>query len=450
MLSFSRFVIFGEIGFINLILFCMLLTEDFLHYLWKFRLFNHVDLQTTEGETIEILSPGLHNTHAGPDFQNAKIKIGDTVWAGNVELHISSSDWERHGHTQDNAYQNVILHVVYRDDEPIFLLNNRRIPTLQLHNRIPDELYSRYHNLIFGEQTIIPCGAAIGSIDSLTLHNWLTRVLVERLEKKSAAVINALNLNRGDWEETFYQFLAANFGFKTNALPFELLAKSLPQVILAKNKNNPMQIEALLFGQAGFLNRDFKDDYPNTLKKEYAFLSTKYKLKPIENHLWKFMRMRPQNFPTVRLAQFAALVVDSNHLFSKVLYTDDVKTLRSLFTDIKVNPYWDTHYRFDTESNLSLKNIGKASVDGILLNTLALFLFSYGRHNQLQHYINRSLQLLEHLPNENNNIITDFVNLGVKINSAFETQALLELKNNYCSYKKCLECGVGNKILKLA
>jgi hypothetical protein len=427
----------------------MIFPEDFLHYVWKFKLFERADLRTTEGEELEVFSAGLHNSDSGPDFQNARIRIGDTVWAGNVEVHLSSSDWQRHGHTTDDAYSNVILHVVYRDDVPLILANGRKVPTLELSNRIADDLYNRYHQLIFGNQSVIPCEASIGSVDGLTLHNWLTRVLVERLEKKSAAVIAALNLNRGDWEETFYQFLAANFGFKINALPFELLAKSLPQNILAKHKNNPMQIEALVFGQAGFLASDLKDEYPLKLKTEYEFLSKKYKLQPIENHLWKFMRLRPQNFPTIRLAQFAALVVNSNHLFSKVMEIKDVNGLRNLFTDIHVNPYWETHYKFDTESVLTAKNLGAASVDILLLNTLALFLFSYGKHNQLQHYINRSLQLLEYLPNEDNNIVADFVNLGVKINTAFESQALLELKNNYCNYKKCLQCGVGNKILKL-
>jgi hypothetical protein len=428
----------------------MLFTEDFLHYVWKFRLFDRANLQTVNGEAIEIFSAGMHNTHSGPDFDNARIKIGDTMWAGNVELHLSSSDWKKHNHTTDNAYGNVILHVVYRDDEPVILPNGRPIPTLELKDRIPDDLYNRYHNLVFGTPTIIPCEATIGKLDDFTLRTWFTRVLIERLEKKSEAVITALEHNRGDWEETFYQFLAANFGFKTNALPFELLAKSLPQNILAKNKNNPLQIEALVFGQAGFLDADVVDEYPQKLKTEYAYLRKKYNLTSIENHLWKFMRMRPQNFPTIRLAQFAALIVNSNHLFSKILDIKDIAGLRNLFTDIKINPYWETHYRFDKEAKPSSKNLGAASVDVILLNTLALFLFSYGKHNQQQYYIDRSLKLLENLPGEQNNIIADFDNMGVKANTAFESQALLELKNYYCNYKKCLQCSVGNKILKLA
>ena len=428
----------------------MLFTEDFLHYIWKFRLFNRIGLQTTTGEELEVYSPGLHNTHAGPDFQNARIRIGETTWAGNAELHISSSDWQRHGHTTDNAYDNVILHVVYRDDQPLVRTDGRRVPTLELKDRISPELYNRYHNLVFGNQTIIPCEGTINTVDGLTMHNWLTRILVERLEKRSEAVISALTHNRGDWEETFYQFLAANFGFKINALPFELMARSLPQNVLAKHKNNPMQVEALIFGQAGFLKDDLTDEYPRILKNEYDFLSKKYRLTPIENHLWKFLRMRPQNFPTIRLAQFAAMVVRSNHLFSKIMEIQDVKNLRDLFADIHVNPYWETHYRFDKESKPAGKSLGEASINTLLLNTVALFLFSYGKHLQLQRFISRSLKLLENIPGEQNNIITDFANLGVKINTAFESQALLELKNNYCDRKKCLQCGVGIKILKPA
>lgn len=425
----------------------MLFTEDFLHYVWKFRLFDKTNLKTVEGESIEIFSAGMHNTHSGPDFHNARIKIGDTTWAGNVEVHVPSSDWRKHNHTNDAAYNNVILHVVYRDDEPVTLPDGRHLPTLELENRIPPDLYNRFHSLVYGNQTIIPCEGSIGHVDDMTIRTWLTRVLIERLEKRAETVIKALNNNRGDWEETFYQFLASNFGFKTNALPFELLAKSLPQNILAKHKNNSMQIEALIFGQAGFLEGNVIDDYPKKLKEEYNFLRKKYSLTPIDNHLWKFMRMRPQNFPTIRLAQFAALIVRSNHLFSKILDIREVKSLRDLFTDIQVNPYWEDHYRFDIPSKPSPKNLGASSIDVLLLNTLAVFLFSYGRHLQLEYYTSRSLKLLENLPAEENNIIADFGVLGVKAKNAFESQAILELKNNYCNFKKCLHCGIGNKIL---
>ncbi|TWR25816.1 DUF2851 family protein [Mucilaginibacter pallidiroseus] len=428
----------------------MLFTEDFLHYVWKFKLFNRIGLRTAGGEELEVLSAGQHNHNAGPDFHNARIRIGETTWAGNAELHISASDWQRHGHTTDGAYDNVILHVVYHNDVQLMRADGKPVPTLELKNRIPEELYGRYHNLVFGNQSIIPCEANINTVDGITMQNWLTRILVERLEKRSEAVIAALNHNRGDWEETFYQFLAANFGFKINALPFELMAKSLPQNMLAKHKNSPLQIEALIFGQAGFLRDDLTEDYPQQLKREYDFLRKKYNLQPIEQHLWKFMRMRPQNFPTIRLAQFAALILQSNHLFSKVMETEDVASLRKLFSSIEINHYWETHYHFGKESKPLGKSLGTASINTILLNTVTLFLFSYGRHLQLQHFVNRALKLLENIPGEQNNITADFSSLGLKINSAFESQAFLELKNSYCNHKKCLQCGVGIKILKPA
>jgi hypothetical protein len=270
------------------------------------------------------------------------------------------------------------------------------------------------------------------------------------LEKRSVAVMKALEVNRGDWEETFYQFLAAQFGFKTNAVPFELMAKLLPQLTLGKHKNNSLQIEALIFGQAGFLEDDVKDEYPKKLKEEYQFLQKKYDLKPIEKHLWKFMRLRPQNFPTIRLAQFAALIVKSNHLFSKVLDIKDTDALRKLFTSLEINPYWETHYRFDAASKSISKSLGQSSIDILLLNTFVLFLFSYGKHTQQEYFINRSLKLLEKLPSEQNKIVTNFDSVGIKVNTAFDSQALLELKNNYCDHKKCLQCGVGNKILRMA
>lgn len=428
----------------------MFINEDFLHYVWKFRLFERADLKTTAGDRLEISSVGMQNHNAGPDFSNARIQIADTTWAGNVEVHIKSSDWHRHHHTNDGAYRNVILHVVYKDDEPLNAPDGRPIPTLVLNDRIPPDLFERYQRLMYGEKQFIPCEKSIHRVDDLTLKNWLTRVVVERLEKRSENVIQTLDRNRGDWDETFYQFLAANFGFKVNALPFELLARSIPQIILAKHKNNPLQIEALLFGQSGFLDEDFTDEYPQKLKAEYQFLKHKHNLQPIEKHLWKFMRMRPQNFPTIRLAQFAALITESNHLFAKVLDIKHTDDLRKLFNRLTVNEYWETHYRFDTPSKPAAKSLGTSSIDVLLLNTFVLFLFSYGMYTKQQYFISRAMKLLESLPAESNSIIDGFTAIGVKTKSAFESQALLELKNNYCDHKKCLNCGVGIKILKSA
>ncbi|WP_342648625.1 DUF2851 family protein [Mucilaginibacter sp. CSA2-8R] len=428
----------------------MVFNEDFLHYVWKFKLFDFKDLTTTDGQKLDVISVGMHNLNAGPDFSNSRIRIGDTTWAGNTEIHLAASDWEKHKHTTDNAYDNVVLHVVYRNDQSIAAPDGRTLPTLELRDRIPADLYLRYHQLLLvNERRIIPCQATLKTVNAINLHSWLTRVLVERLDKRTSAVIDALKNNQGDWETTFYQFLAANFGFSVNALPFELLAKSLPQNILAKHKNNALQIEALIFGQAGFLNEEYLDEYPQRLKNEYSFLRKKYQLSPIEKHLWKFMRLRPQNFPTIRLAQFAALVIQSQHLFSKILEFKDVRDVKELFSNIDVNTYWETHYRFDQESKLLSKTFGKASVNLLLINTVALMLFAYGRHYKQEQYVDKSLLLLESLPFERNHVVDDFEEMGVKIKNAFESQALLELKNNYCNHKKCLQCGIGNHILNL-
>ena len=425
----------------------MLFTKDFLHYVWKFKLFDFRNLQTADGEAVEIISAGTHNFDAGADFQNVRIKIGDTVWAGNAEIHVASADWHKHNHSDDNAYNNVILHVVYCNDQPVILPNGKALPTIELLNRIPAELYGRYHHMVYGNQQIIPCEGTIKTVSSLSVHNWLTRVLVERLHKKSVVVINALQINTGNWEETFYQFLAANFGFKINALPFELMAKALPQGLLAKHKSSALQIEALIFGQAGFLEDDFTETYPLKLKAEYSYLQKKYNLVPIEKHLWKFLRLRPSNFPTVRLAQFAGLITQCNHLFSKILEEQTVAGLRKLFSNIVVNEYWDTHYRFGATSKFSIKSFGDASIDLLLMNTVAVFLYSYGNHYKLPAYVNRSLELLEQLPVEHNYIVDDFKELGIKAKSAFESQGLVELRQSYCNHKKCLQCGIGNQIL---
>lgn len=427
----------------------MYFPEDFLHYIWKFRLFHQSALQTKCGQAIEISHTGIQNQHAGPDFQDARMRIGETLWAGNVEVHIQSSDWQRHHHSDDDAYNNVILHVVYEDDQPVKRRNGVIIPTLILKDRIAADLFFRYEKLISGYLKVIPCEHMIANVEAITWQNWLTRVLVQRLEKRSEQVEIALLANKGDWEDTFYQFLASNFGFKTNALPFELLAKSLPQLILAKHKNNALQINALIFGQAGFLGDKFQEDYPLTLQKEYGFLRRKYRLHPIDKYLWKFLRLRPLNFPTVRLAQFAALVLQSNHLFSKILEIEEPEKLRSLFSEIRVNAFWDNHYHFNKLGIPSIKNIGKQSVDNVLINTVALFLFSYGKHHQSDGFINRSLALLENIPAESNSIVKNFTEFGIKIENSYDSQAVIELKNTYCDHKKCLNCGIGNSILKL-
>ncbi|PWS28556.1 DUF2851 domain-containing protein [Pedobacter yonginense] len=422
-------------------------SEDFLHYVWQFKRFDFSDLQTHEGMPIQVINSGILNKNAGPDFGNAKIQIGETLWAGNVEIHIKSSDWLKHNHQSDASFENVILHVVYQHDKDINRADGSTISVLELKDRIPNDLIDKYETL-FLTLADFPCQAQIKTVDKMLIDSFLSRILVERFEQKTTTVFETLAALNGNWDETFYRFLAKNFGFKVNALPFELLAKAIPQKILAKHKNDDLQIEALVFGASGFLNDKLQEEYPQKLLKEFKFLQKKYNVKPIDVSIWKFMRMRPQNFPTLRLAQFAGLIIKSNHLFSKILEVKDIHILRNLFENLPINEYWKTHYHFKKEASEMGMQIGKASVDNILLNTIALFLFAYGKHTANQIYINRAIQLLESLPAEQNAITDKFLEAGIKMDHAFASQGILQLKKQYCDYKKCLSCGIGIKILR--
>ncbi|MBB2144367.1 DUF2851 family protein [Pedobacter sp. LMG 31464] len=421
--------------------------EEFLHFIWQFRLYGAQKLYTTDGDVIEIIQQGILNKNAGPDFNNVKLKIKDTTWVGNVEIHIKSSDWLLHKHELDSAYENVILHVVYEDDAPIYRKDGTLIPVLVLKGLFPLRLLANYEQLISSTNNF-PCEKQIHEVDEFQINGFLSRVLVERLEQKSGEVREKLTVLKGDWDETFYHFMAKNFGFKLNATPMEMLAQSLPQQLFGKHKDNPLQIEALIFGQAGFLNQVFEDEYPQQLKREYQFLQKKYNLVPIDISLWKFMRTRPQNFPTIRLAQFAALIVNSNHLFSKILLIKSHRDLQQIFENLPVHPFWKTHYHFNKQAEDVSVQLGKKSIHNILINTLSLFLFTYGKVMDQYKLINRTFALLENLPTESNVIIQQYVAAGVNIKNAFNSQAILQLKKAYCNEKKCLNCVIGIKILK--
>lgn len=421
--------------------------EEFLHFIWQFRMYGVQPIYTTAGESIKVIQQGVANQNAGPDFSNAKLKIGSTIWAGNIEIHINASDWLAHHHELDRSYDNVILHVVYEDDVPIYRSDGTLLPVFVLKGLFPSYLLDKYEQLLTAT-TNFPCEKQIGEVDEFLINGFLARVLVERLAQKSTEVYEKLNLLKGDWDETFYHFLARNFGFKVNAVPMEMLARSLPQQLFAKHKDNPLQIEALVFGQAGFLNQSFDEEYPNLLKREYLFLQKKYQLAPIDISLWKFMRMRPQNFPTLRLAQFAALIISSNHLFSKILTFKDYRNSQVLFENLPVNPFWQTHYHFNKQTAQVGLQLGKTSIANILVNTLSTFLFAYGKLLDHHNYVTRSFYLLENLPSENNAIVQQYLLAGVYSKSAFSSQALLQLKKSYCNEKKCLNYGIGIKILK--
>ena len=422
------------------------MTEELLHHLWKFRLFNQMQLTTTAGESIDVLRTGDHNQHAGPDFFNSKIKIGETLWAGNVEVHVNASDWNKHTHEQDKSYDNIILHVVFKADQNIYRAAGDLIPTLELKQYV-DPLHIRNYQRFKASKEWIPCEKQLEYVPPIVIHTTLNRLMIERLEEKFTDLMQALRLNKMNWEETFYQLLAKNFGFKTNALPFELLAKSVPSVILAKHKNSLFQLEALLFGQAGFLEQHFEERYPQQLQNEYVFLRHKFKLISIDKHVWKFLRLRPVNFPTIRIAQFAQLIYQSNHLFSKIIETEELIRLKELL-NANVSAYWNSHYIFGKGSPVKSKKLGEDAIENIIINTIIPFLFVYGKTKGDESFIDRALGFLDEMEGEKNSIVDQWTKLNIPVKSASETQALLQLKNEYCDYKRCLQCSIGSYLLK--
>jgi hypothetical protein len=420
------------------------MSEEFIQYIWKQQLFKQRSYLASTGEKVEILQPGEQNFDAGPDFINARIKIWNTIWAGNCEVHQHASDWLKHGHNQDNAYDSVILHVVVHCDSVAKTTANRIVPTIEL--KFDKKLEKNYQNLLDSQQWI-PCAALISQIEKFHITHWLTKLTVERLEQRTEDILRHLTFSKNNWEETFYHYLARSFGFKVNAIPFELLAQSIPYSILGKHKENLFQIEALLFGQSGLLDIP-SDNYSNMLNAEYLFLQKKYALRPMPAHLWKFLRLRPSNFPTVRIAQFAALTCQSTNLFSKIIEAESVSALDSLF-QLKASSYWDTHFKFGAISKLQKKNLTRESIHLLLVNAIIPFIFVYGKQKNLSNYLEKAITFLETLGPEKNSIILKWNKIGINSVKAFDTQALLQLKAQYCQQKKCLQCEIGNRLISL-
>ena len=391
-----------------------------------------------------MVHPGRINRDAGPDFSEARIKIGTTTLVGNVELHLRSSDWAKHGHSHDAAYGNLVLHVVYEDDMPGVAGN---APILVLHDKIAPDTITRYAGLMQNVQPL-PCAGQHNVVRDITKEGWMNRLLAERWEQKLADWNLLLENSAEDWRNLLYWRMAANFGFKTNATPFLMLAQSLPINIPTRHKDNLLQVEALLFGQAGMLEDDFVDGYPRELQREYDYLRKKYKLKPIAAHLWKFLRMRPANFPTVRIAQFAALLHQSVHLFSQVVESHTVKDIEPLL-GVTASSYWDSHFRFDAAQEESApKSLGRSSIQNIIINTIAPIQFLYAARQDTIAMQEQALGLLESVPAEQNSITRLWHDNGWKAANAAQSQALIQLYNNYCTPKRCLECTVGLNILK--
>lgn len=415
--------------------------EEFLHYLWRFHLLQN-QLYTTENEKIEVLNPGLLNSDAGPDFIQAKIKIDETVWAGSVEMHLKASDWIRHRHQFDKAYNSTILHVVYTCDTEIKLENGETIPCLEIEGKFNAELLEKYEQFLKSKKWI-PCSGQLANFPKIKLSVFYSRLMIERLEEKTQSILHRLEMNKNDWEESFYQVLAGAFGLKVNQEIFQQLAESLPLKKVLWHHANLFQIEALLFGQAGLLQTStFKDDYPRSLKKEYDYLSKKYNLKPLQGHLWKFLRIRPSGFPTLRISQFAALLASEQNLFSKILETKKVDNLKLLF-NVFASAYWDTHFVWDKSTKVQIKKLSSDRVNLLLINVIVPFVFLYAKQRNKEKLMERALSFLEKLPLEKNKITAAYANEGIEFSSALQTQALLQLKSKYCDKRKCLTCPVG-------
>lgn len=421
------------------------MTERLLQFIWQHQYFTKHSLATTSGEALEILSPGLLNHHQGPDFSNARIRIDQIIFAGHIEVHCLASDWVKHNHINDAHYANVILHVVWEDDAHIRNHHNKLLPALELKTLVPKILLRRYEQLM-NKTSTIACARFLPALSALGWAKWKESLAVERLIQKANNVIEAWQQTNAHWEETFWRSLAYNFGLKLNADLFLQIAKTVSVNILAKHKNQIHQLESLLLGQGNLLHGHFTEAYPIMLQKEYIFLQKKYTLQPILLQP-NFLRMRPVAFPTIRLAQMASLIHRSSHLFTTIKELQTVEEVKQLFA-VTANDYWNDHYVLDKQAHYQVKQIGEQTLNSILINTVIPALFAYGQYYQIQAYKEKALYWLHQLKAEQNAIVKVFINHHITCTTALDSQAILQLNNQYCKLKKCLQCAVGSQILK--
>lgn len=423
-----------------------MIQEAFLHFVWQNQYFNKTDLKTQFGELVSIQKTGFHNQVAGPDFKEAELIIGQIHWAGSVEIHLKSSDWYAHQHQGDANYDNVILHLVYEHDKPVFNTDGHEIPTVALKGLIKPKLLDRYKAII-QENSTIPCGKQLQTTKVITRLSMLERTLIRRLENKSLAVKELLLANNGSWEETAYQWLAKGLGFKINSDLMLALARSVPSKFLRKH-NQLIHYEALLFGASGLLNVDVKDEYPRKLQEEYGYLKTKYGIQEsISHNQWNFSGARPANFPTVRIAQLAALLHKFQNLFSLFTEFTDVKILVKDL-EVEQSPYWKTHLIIDKKSKMNVGPMTKSAKFNLLINTTAPLLVAFAKHQDKPVYMEKAMNLLMALPKEENKITKAWAALGWNVSSAFDSQGLIELHNEFCLQKRCISCSIGAELVK--
>lgn len=418
--------------------------EHFLHYVWNHQKFDKQNLSLTNGEALTVFAKGFHNQDSGPDFEEGRVKIGEIEWVGSIEIHIRSSDWDKHFHSKDEAYENVVLHVVWSHDKEI-VIGGTPVPTLELQSRVQPDLLHKYQ-AYKSSSTSIPCHSQLANAPDLIYQNMLDRVLVERLETKAALILEILDQTKNDWEEATYQTLARNFGFATNRPAFESLARILPFQVLKKNLHNTKGAEAIIFGQAGFLN-DAVDEYQSELRKEYQFLTSKFTLRdPLPKSAWKFGKMRPANFPTVRLAQFAALLQQNANLFSSIVSVSKPKDLIRSFR-IEYKAYWSAHYDFGKSRKKPSKGPGISTLDNLIINSVSPILAAYCKYTGDHDYMDRAISLLEAVKPEANRYTREWTKIGKISRSAFESQAQIQLIRYYCEKRKCLDCNIGVHLL---
>lgn len=428
--------------------------EQLLHYVWKHKLFPLTELSTTQGRRVEVIDPGLHNSNAGPDFFNAKVKIDGTLWVGNIEIHDKASDWVLHGHDKDERYDNVILHVCGCVDAEV--MNSKGEYLTQMVLSVPDSVINNYKELL-SVDLYPPCYQIIPSLARLTVHAWMSALQTERLSQKTEAIEERVKRCNGDWENAYFVTLARNFGFGINGDAFEEWALHIPLHAVDHHRDDLFQIEAIFMGQAGLLEQDtiperyqkdaLNDGYFAKLRKEYQYLAHKFGLKPMDYKLWRFLRLRPQNFPHIRISQLAYLYHQRRASLSQLLETYSVKDAKEVLATA-VTPYWETHYTFGSTSVRNDKNLSPFSLNLLCINTVVPILFAYGRHRGEEKYCDRAFDFLEQLKPENNHIIRLWQQCGLVVENAGDSQALIQLKKEYCDKKECLRCRFGYEYLK--
>lgn len=423
-----------------------MIKEDFLHYLWKNKLLLYNDLEVFGGEKLQIISYGEVNPFSGPDFFNARLKIGNQEWAGNVEIHTKSSLWYAHGHETNSAYGNVILHVVWEHDIEVFDYQQNIIPTLELKNYVGEELLHRYLQLTRSTSQFIPCENQIVNVPKSILNAWIQKMYVERLEEKSERILARLKENNNDWEATFFELLMRNFGGNVNGEAFEKVAKNIPFSVIRKELYQTEQLEALLFGQLQLIGQENTDPYIAFLQKEYAYQAQKYQLKQT-NISVQFFKLRPQNFPTIRVSQIACLYGQEISLFAKCLTLSSLDEFYKMISLVSTSPYWKNHYTFGKESAVKTKKISKVQAQILWINAIIPIQFSYKKSLGKISY-QTFISKIKSIPSEENSILERFKKNGLKIENAYQSQALIQLYNKYCLPKKCLQCNIGNCLLR--